>query len=116
LPHFDVTIYRWIRTLTAPPLDWFLLSEKEQRLLATEVGELQRRLPFWVVRRLFCGVPFDNFYDLNAAMYQPSSSSSSSSSIACMWACECEDADGVLFNLHDDDDWFRSAVVKYLFA
>lgn len=92
--------------LFAPLPDWFRLSESEQRLHAAEVGQLQRKLPFWVVRRVIGGVAFDNIYGPLPSL-PPSSSPLESSSMACMWACECEEGDAVCYNVHDDDDWFR---------
>ena len=42
--------------------DWFSLSEREQRLLAEELGEMQRKLPYWAARRIFPGAAFDDLY------------------------------------------------------
>jgi hypothetical protein len=81
----------------------------EQRLHAAEVGELQRKLPFWVVRRLLQGVTFDDVYGLPV---MPSLDSTSSTAV--MWACEREELDAVCYNLRDDDDWFRCTLRRRL--
>jgi hypothetical protein len=74
--------------------EWFNLSEKEQKLHAAQLCDMQRALPFWVALRVMRGVSFDDLY----GTLQPSS---------CVWACESEEANAVCFKLHDDDDWFR---------
>jgi hypothetical protein len=84
--------------------DWFDLSEREQQQVAVEVGELQRKLPFWVAREVMRGVKFDDVYGLASLQH-------SSSSKSCVWACESEEEDAVCFDLHDEDHWFRCVSV-----
>jgi hypothetical protein len=82
--------------------DWFSFSELEQRLRAEEVGELQRKLPFWVVRRVIPGAAFDDVYGLT-----PLETPLESSPTLCLWACNTEEGSAACFNLQDDDDWFK---------
>ena len=76
--------------------------------------DVQRRMPFWVIRRLLPGVAFDDVYagvtcddDDWLVSAAAAAASSSSSSHACIWACESEDGAAVCFKVDDDDDWFR---------
>jgi hypothetical protein len=87
--------------------DWFSFSEREQRLLTEELGELQRKLPYWAARRVLPGAAFDDIYGPPPPTSPSSLPPLQAPTTACIWACDSEAGHAVCFNLQDDDDWFR---------